>query len=83
MVTAVETDGAVRLRDRAGPAAPAPGAPRSRAIGVIPPELPWLHGVALSPEGRHLAVCNPDGTVYLLRLAGRGALPEAPAGGGK
>jgi hypothetical protein len=83
LVTAGETDGDVRLWGLAGPAAPAPSAPRARAIRVIPPGLRWLHGVALSPEGRHLAVCNPNGTVYLLRLAGRGELPEVPAGGAK
>ena len=36
---------------------------------MIPPNVQWLHGIALSPEGRHLAVCNPNGTVYVLRLA--------------
>ena len=43
--------------------------------------LPWLHGIALSPEGRYLAVCNPDGTVYVLRLAKPGAACEVPADG--
>jgi hypothetical protein len=36
---------------------------------VIPPNVPWLHAITFSPEGRHLAVGNPDGTVYILRLA--------------
>jgi hypothetical protein len=31
-----------------------------------------LHNIAFSPEGRHLAVCNPNGAVYILRLAKRG-----------
>jgi WD40 repeat protein len=28
-----------------------------------------LHAVAFTPEGRYLATANPDGTVYVLRLA--------------
>jgi hypothetical protein len=44
----------------------------SRALPVMAPDVPWLHGIALSPEGRHLAVCNPNGTVYVLRLAQAG-----------
>jgi WD40 repeat protein len=77
LITAGATDGTVRLWDLGG------ARPRSRAIEVIRPNLPWLHAVALSPEGRHLAVGNPDGTVYLLRLAKPGELPEVPADGGK
>jgi hypothetical protein len=46
---------------------------------VIPRNVPWLHGIALSPEGRHLAVCNPNGTVYVLRLARAGELFQVPA----
>jgi hypothetical protein len=45
--------------------------------------VPWLHSIALSPEGRHLAVANPDGTVYLLRLAERGEVLTVAAGGDK
>jgi WD40 repeat protein/serine/threonine protein kinase len=30
--------------------------------------------VALTPEGRYLATANPDRTVYILRLAGRGEM---------
>jgi hypothetical protein len=32
--------------------------------------------VAFSPEGRHLATANPDGTVYVLRLAEPGVVAE-------
>jgi hypothetical protein len=64
----------VRLWDLSG------DVPRSRALAVIPPDVAWVHGIALSPEGRHLAVCNPNGTVYLLRLADRGEVLEVPAG---
>jgi hypothetical protein len=28
-----------------------------------------IHGVAFTPEGRYLATANPDGTVYVLKLA--------------
>jgi WD40 repeat protein len=31
-----------------------------------------IHCVAFTPEGRYLATGNPDGTVYVLRLAERG-----------
>src|SRR5262249_12036059 len=71
-ITAGSTDGTVRLWDLRG------DRPRSRALPVIPPDVPWLHGIALSPEGRHLAVCNPNGTVYVLRLAKRGEVFEVP-----
>jgi WD40 repeat protein/serine/threonine protein kinase len=73
LVTAGSTDGTVRLWDPSG------SLPRSRAIAVLPPNVRWLHGIALSPEGRHLAVCNPDGTVYVLRLAKQGEVFEVSA----
>jgi serine/threonine protein kinase len=76
LITAGVTDGTVRLWDLSS------DPPRSRALPVIPPDVRWLHGIALSPEGRHLAVCNPNGTVYVLRLAGRGEVLEVPADGG-
>jgi hypothetical protein len=63
LATAGCTDGTVRLWDMA--AEP----PRCKVLLVIPPNVPWLHAIAFSPEGRHLAVGNPDGTVYILRLA--------------
>jgi serine/threonine protein kinase len=63
LATAGCTDGTVRLWDMdADP-------PRCEVLLVIPPNVPWVHAIAFSPEGRHLAVSNPDGTVYLLRLA--------------
>ncbi len=45
--------------------------PRNKAL----PILLWgpaLRGVALTPEGRFLATANPDGTIYVLKLAERG-----------
>ena len=73
LITAGAVDGTVRLWDFSG------DRPRSRALEVIPPGVDWLHGMALSPEGRHLAVTNPNGTVYLLRLAKRGEVFRVPA----
>jgi WD40 repeat protein/serine/threonine protein kinase len=72
LITAGSTDGTVRLWDLGG------DQPRSRALPVIPPNVQWLHGIALSPEGRHLAVTNPNGTVYVLRLAQPGEVFEVP-----
>jgi WD40 repeat protein len=77
LITAGSTDGTVRLWDLSG------DEPRSKALAVIPPNVPWLHAIALSPEGRHLAVCNPDGTVYVLRLAKAGEVFVVPADGEK
>jgi WD40 repeat protein len=73
LITAGAIDGMVRLWDFRG------RLPRSRALPVIQPGVKWLHGIALSPEGRHLAVCHPNGTVYLLRLAERGQVFRVPA----
>jgi WD40 repeat protein len=72
LVTAGSMDGTVRLWDPSG------SLPRSQVIPVLLPNVRWLHGIALSPEGRHLAVCNPDGTVYVLRLAKQGEVFEVP-----
>jgi WD40 repeat protein len=77
LITAGAIDGTVRLWDLSG------AEPRSKALPVIPPNVPWVHGIALSPEGRHLAVCNPNGTVYVLRLAKAGEVFQVPADGEK
>jgi WD40 repeat protein/tRNA A-37 threonylcarbamoyl transferase component Bud32 len=53
-------------------------APQHRSIRVQPATARWLHCAALSPEGRYLATANPDGTVYLLRLAEPGEVYEVP-----
>jgi WD40 repeat protein len=72
LITAGTTDGMVRLWDLSG------DRPRSKALPVIPPNVPWLTSIALSPEGRHLAVCHPNGTVYVLRLAKAGDVYQVP-----
>jgi WD40 repeat protein len=77
LITAGSTDGTVRRWDTSG------DVPCSKALAVIPPAVPWLHSIALSPEGRHLAACNPNGTVYVLRLAKPGEVFQAPAEGQK
>jgi hypothetical protein len=41
-------------------------------LQIHPPEKESLHALALTPEGRFLAVANADGSIYLLRLAGPG-----------
>jgi WD40 repeat protein/serine/threonine protein kinase len=66
LASAGHTDGTIRVWD------PGSNPPRSSVLSVIPPGNPFLHCVALSPEGRYLATANPDGTVYILRLADLG-----------
>lgn len=76
LATAGEYDGTVRLWDLSS------SPPRRQAIQVLPPKTQSLYGVAFTPEGRHLATANPDGTIYILRLAKQGEVyqvPDAPA----
>jgi WD40 repeat protein len=77
LITAGATEGTLRLWDLSG------DRPRSRALPVMRPGVPFMHCMALSPEGRHVAVTNPNGTVYILRLARPGEVVTVPAGGGK
>jgi WD40 repeat protein len=72
LITAGATDGTVRLWDLSGER------PRSKSLPVVPRNLEWLHSMALSPEGRHLAVCHPNGTVHVLRLAKAGEVFLVP-----
>jgi WD40 repeat protein len=72
LATAGETDGTVRLWDLSS------DPPRCKVLHVIPPKVPWLHQIAFSPEGRHLALTNPNGTVYILRLAPPGKVFRVP-----
>ena len=53
---------------------------RRNFVLLFPPGHP-VAGLAFSPDRRHLATGNPDGSVYVLRLAARGsssALPDPP-----
>lgn len=54
---------------------------QQQVIQLYPPNTSWLHGLAFSPDGRHLATGNPDGTISILRLAKPGELfePNPPA----
>jgi WD40 repeat protein len=74
LASAGHRDGTVRLWDVSG---------RSVRCKVCPLFAPdgqgSVHAVALTPEGRHLATANPDGTVYVLRLAKRGEVFRVPA----
>jgi WD40 repeat protein len=66
-------DGTVRLWDVTGTP------PRCRVLKPLPAKAPWLNRIAFSPEGRHLVVGNPDGTIYVLRLAKQGEVFQVPA----
>jgi WD40 repeat protein len=53
---------------------------RPKFVPLFPPGHS-VAGVAFSPDGRHLAAGNPDGSLYILRLSGPGsppALSDAP-----
>jgi WD40 repeat protein len=68
------TDGSVRLWDTTT------SPPGCKVLQIHPPEKESLHALALTPEGRYLAVANADGSIYLLRLAGPGeVLPVGAA----
>jgi WD40 repeat protein len=67
-------DGTIRLWDFSQ------GATRCKTLRMFVPDgVGHLHAVAFTPEGRHLATANPDGTVYVLRLAERGTTYRIPA----
>jgi WD40 repeat protein len=53
--------------------------PRSKVLKPLPTKGRWLNRIAFTPEGRHLAIGNPDGTVYVLRLAKPGQVFRVPA----
>jgi WD40 repeat protein/tetratricopeptide (TPR) repeat protein len=77
LIACAEADGTVRLWDVSK------ATPRSKAIRVMPPNVPYLHGLAFTPEGRHLVTANPDGTIYVLRLAEKGKVLDVSAQPGK
>jgi WD40 repeat protein/serine/threonine protein kinase len=69
-------DGTVRLWD------PTAEPAKCRTIRLFPASALYVHGVALTPEGRYLATANPDGTIYILRLADPGVVFAPTADGG-
>jgi WD40 repeat protein len=73
MASSGDEDGTVRLWSTDGKPE------RDQVIQLFPPHTTWLHGLSISPEGRHLATANPDGTVTILRLAKPGEVFEAKA----
>jgi WD40 repeat protein/serine/threonine protein kinase len=62
VAAAGETDGTLQLWDLTTDPV------RHREVPLFAPGTRYLHGVALTPEGRYLATANPDGTVYILRV---------------
>jgi len=72
LVTVGQTEGGVRLWD------PFATPLRGKAIRIAPPRTPGCCSFALSPEGRHLAVSHPNGTIYILRLAQPGQVFRLP-----
>jgi WD40 repeat protein len=72
LVSAGGEDGTVRLWE------PGRRPSRCEALQLLAPGTVYLYGIALTPEGRYLATANPDGTVYVLRLADPGAVFRPP-----
>jgi WD40 repeat protein len=70
MASSGYADGTVRLWNTDGKPE------REQVIQLYPPGTHWLHGMSMSPEGRHLATANPDGTITILRLARPGEVFE-------
>ena len=46
----------------------------SQEVRLFPPGTRFLHGVAFTRAGRHVATANPNGTVYLFKLAEKGTV---------
>lgn len=61
-----DSDGTLRLWGLTSPQAP------SMEVRLFPPNTSYLHGVTFTADGRYLATANPNGTVYLLKLAEKG-----------
>ncbi len=72
LITTAQSDGVVRLWD------PSATPLRGRAVRVARPGSAGPCLIALSPEGRHLAVSHPSGAIYVLRLAPPGAVYRLP-----
>ncbi len=56
----------VRVCDLSGPE------PRTRSFQGYRPRTDYLNNVALTADGRHVLTGNPDGSIYVIRLAARG-----------
>jgi WD40 repeat protein len=66
VATTGESDGTLRLWE------PGAAGPSRHEWKLFPPGTEYLHGVAFTPDGRYVATANPDGTIYILKLAGKG-----------
>jgi WD40 repeat protein len=73
LLTVTAAGGQVRLWDLSR------SPPEIRSLSLGPPVALMSDGAVFTPEGRHLAVAQPDGTVAVLRLAERGHVPALPA----
>jgi WD40 repeat protein len=72
LITTAQADGGVRLWD------PSATPLRGREVRVARRGSAEPCRIALSPEGRHLAVSHPNGTIYVLRLAPPGIVYRLP-----
>jgi Leucine-rich repeat (LRR) protein len=70
MLASAGEDGTVRLRDA--------GSGGLRQLLKLGPSGGCINGVVFTPDGRHLATANGNGTVYILRLAARASSPVPP-----
>jgi WD40 repeat protein len=73
LLASIGSDGMVRL------CAALETPPRWHALKLFPPGEQSPHGIAFTPEGRYLATANPDGTVYVFRLAECGVVYQVPS----
>jgi serine/threonine protein kinase/WD40 repeat protein len=72
LITTAMSDGVVCLWD------PSATPLRGREIRIAKRGSAGPCLIALSPEGRHLAVSHPNGAIYVLRLAKRGTVYHLP-----
>jgi serine/threonine protein kinase/WD40 repeat protein len=72
LITTAVSDGVIRFWD------PSASPLRGREIRVARTGTDGPCLIALSPEGRHLAVSHPKGAIYVLRLAERGTVYWLP-----
>jgi WD40 repeat protein len=72
LITTAQADGVVRFWD------PSATPLRGREVRVVRSGSAGPCLIALSPEGRHLAVTHPNGAIYVLRLAPPGTVYRLP-----
>jgi WD40 repeat protein len=72
LITTALSDGVVRFWD------PSATPLRGREVRIARNGTDGPSLIALSPEGRHLAVSHPNGAIYVLRLAPLGTVYRLP-----